>query len=367
MHRRFLLLSLLLTACAPQSSLQTSTSTKVAKNVVLMIGDGMGLSQISGAVYTSKRALSLESMPVVGLQKTHCKDKLVTDSAAAAAAIARGVKANYNGFGTTETQRAPQSILEYLEESGWATGMVVTSSITHATPAAFVTYQVNRSMNEEIASDFLNIEIDYLVGGGKKYFDRREIDNRDLIKEMQAKNTVVRTYLDGEIADVDIPPSSNFVYFSADSEPISHQQGRKYLSTATDRAISFLRKRSENGFFLLIEGSQIDWGGHANLGDFVVEELLDFDETIGRVLDFARRDGNTLVVVTADHETGGFAINTQEEDNKDLNIAFTTKQHTATMVPVFAYGPGSHHFAGIYDNTEIHNKIKLAMDYQESN
>ena len=110
----------------------------------------------------------------------------------------------------------------------------------------------------------------------------------------------------------------------------------------------------------MIEGSQIDWGGHANDANYIVTEMLDFDRAIAQVLKFAKKDGETLVIVTADHETGGFSIN--KGSNRDsLVTAFTTDYHTAAMIPVFAYGPGASEFAGIYENTAIFDKMKIAM------
>lgn len=321
-----------------------------------MIGDGMGLSQISGALYSSRRGLELERFQTIGLQKTRCKDDLVTDSAAAAAAIARGVKADKNTFGTDDRFTAPLSVLEEMKQRGWSAGIVVTSSLTHATPAAFVTYQSQRSMYEEIAKDFLQIDVDYMVGGGKEYFDRRSNDDRNLIEELKQKDVIVKTYLDGDISDLNISPQKRFIYFSADGEPLSHSAGRTYFLPACERGLIFLERRSDKGFFLLVEGSQIDWGCHANVDEMVVDELIEFDKVIGKMLDFAEKDGETLLIVTADHETGGFAITGQDDKGKPV-IEFISKDHTATMVPVFAYGPGSSNFGGVYENTEIHDKI----------
>jgi alkaline phosphatase len=353
--------SLFAISCIPvKSGLSSDIQPKQAKNVIIMIGDGMGLSQISGAMYQEKKSMSLERFKNIGIQKTSCKDKLITDSAAAAAALSRGIKANENTFGTTLDKKAPPSILEIMKTRGYATGMVVTCSLTHATPAAFVSYQLLRSMYEEIAADYLNVEIDYLIGGGKKYFDRRENDDRNLIKELEQKNVEVKSFLDGELEEITISAQKKFLYFTADTEPLPHSVGRNYLLAACQRGVPFLKKRSDKGFFLMIEGSQIDWGGHSNLGDIVIDELLEFDDVVGQMLDYAERDGETLLIVTADHETGGFSI-TGEDKKGAPEISFISKVHTGTMVPVFAYGPGSEQFAGIYENTEIPVKIKKAL------
>jgi alkaline phosphatase len=156
-------------------------------------------------------------------------------------------------------------------------------------------------------------------------------------------------------------PDKNFAYITADVQPLPASQGRDYLPLATHLSANFLKKRDEakqkKGFFLMVEGSQIDWGGHSNTTEYIVSEMIDFDKAIGQALDFARADGNTLVIVTADHETGGFAINKGSKMG-DIKGAFTSDYHTGTMIPVFAYGPGAEQFMGIYENTEIFHKMK---------
>jgi alkaline phosphatase len=336
----------------------TSGANGPAKNIIFMIGDGMGLTQITAGMYSARRPLNMERFQKIGLQKTHSDDDLITDSAASAAAMARGIKANNGTFGSTLRSRAPKSILEEFDDRNLATGIVVTSSVTHATPAAFFTYQMFRTMNEEIALDYLKVSIDLIIGGGKKYFDRRTTDNLDLVAKMKDKGYKVKSFLDGTLKSQRPRNEEPFIYFTADSEPLPKSHGRDYLPFASQFAADFLKKRSDRGFFLLIEGSQIDWGGHANVSDMIIEEVQDFDEAVGHMLDFAISDGSTLLVVTADHETGGYSI--IKEDEGKLVTHFATKTHTATMVPVFAYGPGSELFQGIYDNTEIYFKLKQA-------
>jgi alkaline phosphatase len=159
---------------------------------------------------------------------------------------------------------------------------------------------------------------------------------------------------------LDFTAASKFGFFTADDSPLPVYQGRKYLEGATQNGLNYLDARSKEGFVLMVEGSQIDWGGHTNNQNYVVEEMLDFDRTIGAVLDWAEADGETLVIVTSDHETGGFSILIQSQMDK-LVTAFTTGQHTGDMMPVFAYGPGADAFIGIYENTELFFKMKTAL------
>jgi len=133
-----------------------------------------------------------------------------------------------------------------------------------------------------------------------------------------------------------------------------------FLPDATQLALQSL-STNKNGFFLMVEGSQIDWGGHANEADYVVTELLDFEKTMGVVLDFAKSNGETLIIVTADHETGGYTLASDGDNYNKIKGVFSTDGHSATMVPVFSYGPGSEVFGGIYENTEIYHKIKQLL------
>lgn len=333
---------------------------RVAKNVIFMIGDGMGLTQISAASYSFRKPLNIERFNDIGLMKTYCKDDLITDSAAAAAAMSRGIKANKNSFGSDKETSAPKSVIEIFEQKDFQTGIVVTSSLTHATPAAFYTYQVSRSMDEGIALDLLDSRIDFLVGGGMKFFNRRT-DERDLLEEFKVRGYSIRTYLDGSFEDNLAYADRNFLYFTADTKPLPASAGRDYLDKASQFGVRFLQNRAkDNGFFCLIEGSQIDWAGHSNEFEWLLREMRDFDKVVGSMLDFAIKDGNTLLVVTADHETGGLSILSRDPDNNKLISGFSTKLHSGVNVPVFAYGPGSELFRGTYDNTEIKGKILRA-------
>lgn len=340
--------------------LAEGSAEQKAKNIVLIIGDGMGLSQISAALYSNNNKLSVEQFPVIGFQKTHSSDDLITDSAASATAFSCGQK-TYNGAIGVNADTLPcQTILELMDEKGYATGMVVTSTIVHATPAAFIAHRPMRVRYEDIALDFLNTEIDLIIGGGKRYFDRRDNDERNLYEELTQKGYSVSDYSIELLEDIRINAKQNFVYFTADKHPITAAAGRDYLPLATDKALDFLEKHSDKGFFLMIEASQIDWGGHSNDGNLLIEETLDLNKAIKEVYHFASKRDDTLVIVTADHETGGTAINPESKMGK-LKLAFTTNGHTASMVPVFAFGPSAHLFSGIYDNTEIYYKMLEAL------
>ncbi len=335
------------------------------KNVILLIGDGMGLPQITGAMYMNDNKTIFEQFKNIGFHKTQSADNLVTDSAAGATAFASGVK-TYNGAVGVNAKKEPvPTLLELAEEKHMATGLVATSSITHATPGAFIGHVASRQDMDGIALGFIDSDIDIFIGGGMDYFARRKADDRDLVAELKAKGYQISNFFDdGDIGRLNIKSGHNIGYFTANAEPLPYSEGRDYLVPATKKALSFLDKRSENGFFIMIEGSQIDWGGHANDANYVVTELHEFEKVIAAALDYAAKDGNTLVIVTADHETGGFAVQPGSKLN-DIQVAFTTKSHTALMIPVFAMGPGAEAFRGIYENTAIFDKIKAALKLGE--
>ena len=366
--KKLLICALAMLLCLPVFSQKktkgapVSPPARIAKNIILLIGDGMGLTHISAGMYFNNNQSNFERFPVAGLQKAYSASDLITDSAAGATAFASGIK-TYNGAIGVNTDSMPvKTILEEAEERGLATGMVVTSTLTHATPASFVAHVRNRKFDEEIATFFLKTEIDFLAGGGKKFFEQRAADGRNLSQELKDKGYQVSDFTQKNASSLAPDPSKNFIYFSADADPAKASEGRTYLAPLSVLAANHLKNRSEKGFFLMIEGSQIDWGGHANESDYIVSEVVDFDQTIGKVLDFAAADGETLVIVTADHETGGYAISPGSELGK-IRGAFTTTGHTAQMIPVFAFGPGAELFAGVYENTAIYTKMRQVLGF----
>lgn len=335
------------------------------KNVILMIGDGMGLGQITAGLYSNNNRLNLEQFPIVGFHKSHSASDLITDSAAGATAFACGVKTYNNAIGLTADTLPCYSILEEAEDRGLASGMVVTSQITNATPAAFIAHQPLRVMNENIAEDFLKTDIDIFIGGGLSYFIDRSFDNRNLRKELEDKDYLVYDYTQGNVNRVKMDLNKKFAFFTAENLPSGVNLGRNYLPYASQLAAQFLTQKSDKGFFLMIEGSQIDWAAHSNDGNWMIKEMLDFDRAIGEILEYAKKRGDTLVIVTADHETGGVAINEKSKMNR-LRLDFTTNHHTAAMIPVFAYGPGASLFSGIYENTQIYHKMKEALKWDNT-
>lgn len=330
------------------------------KNVIFLIGDGMGLSQISAGLVYRGGDLNLARFKQVGFIKTQSSDNFITDSAAGATAFSIGEKTFNGAIGVDTLKRPKKTILEIAEQNGYSTGLVATCAITHATPAAFIAHQPKRSLQKEIAYDFTKTDVDVVIGGGQAYFNKRK-NGVNLIDTLKNKGYLVTD----STVDFTTITASKFYAFTNNHHLPSMKKGRgDFSEKASLKAIDVLSKNPK-GFFLMIEGSQIDWGGHENDDDYIAREMVDFDITIGKVLDWAEKDGNTLVVITADHETGGFALNGGSMKNKSIKGKFTTEEHTATMVPVFAFGPGASEFTGMYENTEIFHKMMRFFDFKE--
>jgi alkaline phosphatase len=330
---------------------------KKARNIILLIGDGMGVAQIYSGLTANKGSLNLEQFKCIGFSKTWSASDYVTDSGAGATAISTGVK-TYNGaIGVDTSQQALKTILEIAEEHQMSTGLVSTSSITHATPASFIAHNADRDRYEEIAADFLKTDIEVFIGGGKDNFSNRT-DKRDLIAELNAKGYTVTDSL----PDLRNLKTKKLAGFTAKVHNPPYSKGRGDMLTISSlKAIEILNE-NKKGFFLMIEGSQIDWACHENNTEYLVNEMIDFDRTIGKVLEFAKADENTLVIVTADHETGGAALFNGDYKTGKVEVNFSTKHHTGIMVPVFAYGPGSEKFMGIYENTSIFYKMLESLN-----
>jgi len=329
------------------------------KNVILMIGDGMGLSNVTAAMTVAGMPINIERCTVTGLQKTNSADNYITDSAAAGTALATGTKTKNGAIGVDAQGNRLNSILEIAEANGLATGMVSTSSVTHATPASFIAHQSSRGSYEDIAMDFLKTDIDVIIGGGSDHFSKRK-DKLNLLDSLRIKGYEVNTSLDQVLKS----GSLKLAGFTAPVHNPYRLKGRgDMLPASTGKAIEILKKNPK-GFFLMIEGSQIDWAGHANVADTLIDETLDFDKAVGVALDFAAADGKTLVIVTADHETGGVTITGGNIAAKKVKLSFSSKDHTPVMIPVYAYGPGAENFVGIYENTDIFRKIFTAFRFK---
>jgi len=317
-----------------------------------MIGDGMGISQVFAGMTANGNHLFLENFKHIGFSKTQSADNYITDSAAGGTALSCGIK-TYNGaIGVNIDTVKVANIREIAEIMGKATGVVSTSAITHATPASYIAHQGSRASYEDIAADFLNSGVDVFIGGGYKHFSERK-DGRNLIVELKQKGYQVLTNIDS-IRNI---KDGKLAGLTASEHNGRVAERGTMLQVATQTALNIL-DNDKDGFFLMVEGSQIDWGGHQNDTRYIVEEMLDFDKTIGIALEFAAKNEETLIIVTADHETGGMSLVGGDFNSGMVKGAFSTGNHTAIMVPVFAFGPEAEKFTGFMENTAIAEKLK---------
>ena len=328
-------------------------------NVILMIGDGMGVSQMFAGMSANHDELYIQYAKYIGFQKTKCFDKFTTDSAASGTALASGTKTTYRTLGLDEKGKEVKSILEYASENGKATALVAAAKITHATPAAFIAHVPLRSQYEDIATFFITDEIDVFIGGGLDDFNKRE-DAKSLIPQLKEKGFQVVTTSDA----LNEIHSGKIAALLASGHIARYPARGEFLVESTQKALEIV-SQDEDGFFMMVEGSQIDWGGHDNDAGYVIEEMLDFDRTVGEVLKFAEKDGHTLVIITGDHETGGMSVHNVDLEKGGVEARFTTSGHSSVMLPVYAYGPGADMFIGIYENTAIFDKMMAAFGFEK--
>ncbi|WP_433902274.1 alkaline phosphatase [Sphingobacterium puteale] len=329
-------------------------ATTNIKNVILLIGDGMGLAQIQAGLSANFGQSNIINMQHIGFSRTEASNSDFTDSAAGGTAIATGHKTNNRYIGVDENGKLIASIPDTLASHGIKSGIISSGDITDATPAAFYAHQMDRTMSQEIAADFLHSHVDILVGSHQESFLKNK--NGKLMQKLNEKGYQLQTTL----SDFEKATSGKQLVLLADSATRKVLDGRgDMLKTSLLKTIQLLSK-NKHGFFILAEGAQIDYGGHANDLSYVVTEQHDFDRLVGEALKFADQDGETLVIVTADHETGGLSLLDANYRKGSVRGNFSSDDHTNIMVPVFAYGPGSQHFIGVYNNTEIFKKILKA-------
>ena len=375
------------------------------KRIILFIGDGVGASYWTAARFAVDN-LAVAQMKTMGLIDTRSANNLITDSAAGATAYATGVRTNNYAVGVGPDTQAVETVLEAAKKKGMGTGIVATSSITDATPAAFVSHVRARDLQFDIAKQMATLAPDVILGGGTRWFSPTvRPDREDLLAALRQTHPVV-TDTDGFNGVRDTTVSRLVGLFGAVDMPPATLRSPT-LPAMTQKAINIL-SRDPDGFFLMVEGSQPDWRGHNNLPiGYVVAEMLDFDAAIGVALAYQKRVPDVLILVVADHETGGLAIGSardssllttaansvneavrnlvratasmtkQAADSADSTTVrmritaarlqnaaratrverivadYTTGGHTGQMVPLFASGPGAEAFGGMIDNYRV--------------
>jgi len=332
---------------------------KKVKNVVLMIGDGMSLMHVYSAWTANRGKLYLDNSQAVGLSKTYCADKLITDSGAGGTAIATGQKTKYHYVGVDPQGNELPSLITLSKKKGMSAGIAVTCRLWDATPADFCCHNIDRDDEYDLVADYVECGADYVVGGGAEKFENRP-DGRNIFQELEAKGyQVARSWEETQA----LKEGKIFAVTDKRDTPVPAERGDRLAQSAL-KGMEIMDK-NKKGFFMMIEGSQLDDYGHFNDLDLLMQETHDFDRTVGAVFEWAAKDGETLVVVTADHETGGLTLVDGDLSKGEIQCKFSTGSHSGVMVPVYAFGPGSEHFTGLYENTAIFDKIATLLNLKK--
>ncbi|NHN24878.1 alkaline phosphatase [Flavobacterium jejuense] len=321
-------------------SFQYDQKSKPVKNVILLIGDGNGLTQLSSATLANKGSLTITQLKSIGFIKTQSADDFTTDSAAAGTALATGQKTYNRAIGVDTYGNPLINITEIAQKNHFKTGIITTDDVTGATPAAFYAHQKDRGEEYKIAQDLLKSNLNLFIGGGKNQF--KDFGNFEILDSPKM---------------ISESKSNKIGFFMSDKAVLGVLEGRaNLLAEVTANSLIYF-KAKEQPFFLMVEGAQIDSYGHMNKVSGIVSEGIDFDKAVTEAIKFADANEGTLVIITADHETSGFSIPQGDLKKHQIEGGFTTQDHTGTLVPIFAYGPHSDEFAGVYENNEVFHKI----------
>lgn len=329
------------------------------KNIIFIIGDGMSISQIAAAEIANRGELTLLNIPTIGFIKNWALDYGNTDSAAAATAMSTGKKTNNRHISTSPDGKLLPNASEVLSVNGRGIGVISSGDITDATPAAQYAHSTDRDNSEEIAGWLTKRKVDFLAGANRVPFTTRK-DGRDLFAELKRAGYSVVTTQDS----LDMAGSRTICIDNKMGEWTT-EDNIPALADVTTKAIKKLNNPS--GFYLMVESAKIDHGGHNNVLRNVILETLKLDAVVAEALRFADRDGNTLVIITGDHETGGLTLLGNDRKTGSVNASFSTNDHTGILIPIFAYGVGSQDFRGTYENTEVFNKIARLLNAEKAN
>ena len=327
------------------SSQEISVKTKeIPKSIIFIIADGLGIGQFTLMFYDNPDFAPAD-FTHTGLITVHPSGKRkVPDSANTATSMATGVKTHRGGIGVDENDQPVKTVLEWAEDKEMSTGLVSTSTIVHATPASFAAHIDERSKYKEIALQMAKSGVDVMLGGGR---DNWEGEPLEIFRN---RGGITLTEFDPSI-----DTEKQVLGLFADNHLGSAYENREVSTTEMTQLAVKLLSKNNNGFFLMIEEAQVDFAGHANNSEYMSAELASLNSVLRFCLDYQKEHPNTLILFTADHETGGMAV--EDTNEGALDIKFTTGHHTANMIPVFAIGPGAEAFSGVYDNTDIGKQL----------
>jgi len=344
------------------------------KNIILLISDGMSLTQVSTYRLLKggpNERIAVDKFPVSGIVLTHSENAIVTDSASSATAFSTGRKTNNGALGLDEDNKILENFTEIIDRYGYVSSLISTSEITHATPAAYASHVDLRWKTDEISLQMMESKVMTILGGGRHFFLPEDLggkrsDGLNLLEQMESSRMVMTEKK--ELDSFDHSDLGKVVGLFADEALRDKEKPENHVfEPSSSEMLNFAINRSEKfnengckGFFIMLEGSQVDWAGHANDLNYLKREMQDFDEAVELALDYAIQNPDTLVIATADHETGGLLIESSSPTDytaPEVKFSFNTGigygSHTGVPVPVYAYGPGSENFTGTLDNTDI--------------
>ena len=344
------------------------------KNIILLISDGMSLTQVSTYRLLKggpNERIAVDKFPVSGIVLTHSENAIVTDSASSATAFSTGRKTNNGALGLDEDNKILENFTEIINRYGYVSSLISTSEITHATPAAYASHVDLRWKTDEISLQMMESKVMTILGGGRHFFLPEDLggkrsDGLNLLEQMESSRMVMTEKK--ELDSFDHSDLGKVVGLFADEALRDKEKPENHVfEPSSSEMLNFAINRSEKfnengckGFFIMLEGSQVDWAGHANDLNYLKREMQDFDEAVELALDYAIQNPDTLVIATADHETGGLLIESSSPTDytaPEVKFSFNTGigygSHTGVPVPVYAYGPGSENFTGTLDNTDI--------------
>jgi len=314
------------------------------KNIILVIGDGMGPAHVTAARWLLGDKLQFRRMPQMALMSTDCADEAVTDSAAAASAFATGMKTNYHAVSVDANGQPRTTVVEVAHANGKATGIVTTTDFWDATPAAFAAHAKERYLEAaSISRQMVASGADVIIGGG---IDERGTAPLPTADELKAADRVMAAGL-AALQATNAPRVLGVMKRQDDDL----QDPDAPLAMLARWAIDKL-SADPDGFFLMVENEGIDSSSHSNRSDHLRTALEQYNAALGVALDFAAARNDTLVIAVGDHETGGMRI-FQGRDKHRWRIEWATVEHTGTSIPLFAYGPGAETFHGYIDNTDV--------------
>ena len=346
-----------------QPTYRNDGKAKPIKNIIFLIGDGTGINQLQAAAtvnnpnYINGMGLSVFNMKYIGFQNTSAQDSYTTDSAAGGSALATGKLHDNRHISMSNTGEVYPSMTDYMYDAGYAAGVITLGNLADATPAAYYGHSTERDDSDEITNYLLDGKLTLLNGAGMQVFTKRE-DGKDILSELKKQYRISE-----KIDDINTD-NQKVICVDERMDLAASEKTIDLLANATKQGIEKLTKTNDKGFFLMVEGAKIDYAGHANSLPGAVVEALSFDLAIAEAMKFADSNGETLVVVTGDHETGGMTFVDGNFNTGHVTARFMTDDHTAMMLPVFAYGPGAQEFIGVYKNTEIFHKMMKLMNFK---